>query len=134
MLLYLSEVWKKAINRQTVGVVLIDCSKAFDLIDHQSLKQKIKGIGTTGRRCDLIESYLEKRQQCTEVSGTASELKEVRYRVPKGSLLGPRLFFLFTNEISESMSAGEVHLYADDITAFVIWAKTDETIYKLSIS
>ena len=55
MLLYLSEVWKKAINNgQIVGVVFIDCSKAFDSIDHQILKQKIKGIGITGQLHDLI--------------------------------------------------------------------------------
>ena len=36
-------------------------------------------------------------------------------------------------DISESISAGEVHLYADDITAFVIGAKTDETIYKMQV-
>ena len=37
------------------------------------------------------------------------------------------------NDISESISAGEVHLYADDITAFVIGATTDETIYKMQV-
>ena len=134
MLLYLSEVWKKVINNgQTVGVVFINCSKAFDSIDHLILKQKIKGIGLTGQLYNLIESYLEERQQYTEVNGIASELKEVRYRVPQGSLLGPRLFPLFVNDISESISAGEVHLYADDITAYVIGATTDETIYKIQV-
>ena len=52
-------------------------SKAFDSIDHQILKQKIKGTGITGQLYDLIESYLKVRQQCTIVNGTASKLKEV---------------------------------------------------------
>ena len=134
MYLYLSEVWKKAINNeQTVGVILIDCSKAFDSIDHQILEQKIKGIGITGQLYDLIESYLEDRQQCTEVNGTSSELKETRHGVPQSSLLGLRLFSLFMNDILESISAGEVHLYADDITAFVTGATTDKTPYKMQV-
>lgn len=58
--------------------MFIDRSKAFDLIDQQILKQKIKGIGITGKLYDLIESYLEERQQYTAVNGTASELKKVR--------------------------------------------------------
>eukprot|EP00112_Aurelia_sp_Birch-Aquarium-sp1_P007570 Seg1826.2 transcript_id=Seg1826.2/GoldUCD/mRNA.D3Y31 product="hypothetical protein" protein_id=Seg1826.2/GoldUCD/D3Y31 len=37
------------------------------------------------------------------------------------------------NDIWESISAGEVHLYADDITAFVVEATTDETIYKMQV-
>lgn len=50
MLLYVSEVWKKAINNgQTVGVVFIDCSKALDSIEHLILKEKIKGIGIIGQ-------------------------------------------------------------------------------------
>ena len=76
---------------------------------------------------------MEERQQYTEVNGTSSELKEVRYGVPQDSLLGPRLFSIFMNDISESISAGEVHLYADDITAFVIGVTTDETIYKMQV-
>ena len=77
MSLYLSEVWKKAINNgQTVGVKFIDCSKAFDSIVYHILEQKIEGIGITGQLYNLIESYLEERQQYTEVNRTASELKE----------------------------------------------------------
>ena len=125
--------WKKAINNgQTVGVIFIDCSKAFNSIDHHILEQKIKGIGITGQLYNLIESYLKGRQQYTEVNGTASELKETRHGVPQGSLLGPRLFSLFMNEILESISAGEVHLYADDI-AFVTGATTDQIIYKMQV-
>ena len=69
----------------------------------------------------MIEIYLEERQQYTGVNGIASELKEV----------SATLFSLFMNDISESISAGEVHLYADDITAYVIGETTDETIRKI---
>ena len=49
MLLCQYEVGKKAINNgQTVGVVSIDCSIAFDSIDHLIVKQKINGIGIAG--------------------------------------------------------------------------------------
>ena len=37
------------------------------------------------------------------------------------------------NDISESISAGEVHLYADDIRAFAIEATADETICKMQV-
>ena len=114
-----------------VGVLFIDCSKAFESIDHQILKQKLKAIGITGQLYHLLESYLEDRQQFTEVNGVASELRKVKYGVPQGSLLGPRMFSIYMNDISELDSDGEIHLYADDITAFVIGKTTDDAVNKM---
>ena len=63
LLLYLSGVWKNAINNgRVVGVLFIDCSKALDSIDHQILKQKLKAIGITEQLYHLLESYLEEKE------------------------------------------------------------------------
>ena len=51
----------------------------------------------------------------------------------QGSLLGPRLFSIYVNDFSESISKGELHLYADDTTAFVIGNSTDEVVVKLNL-
>ena len=64
---------------KTVGVLFIDFCKAFDSIDHQTLKQKLKAIAITGQLYHLLENYLENRQQFTEVNGVASELRKVQY-------------------------------------------------------
>ena len=61
----------------------------------------------------------------------ASELRKVKYEVPQGALLGPRMFSIYMNDISESNSEGEIHLYADDITAFVIGKTTDDAMSKM---
>ena len=125
LLLYLSEVWKNAINNgRVVGVLFIDCSKAFDSIDHQILKQKLKAIGITGQLYHLLESYLEDRQQFTEVNGVASELRKVKYGVPQGSLLGPRMFSIYMNDISEIDSTDDavnnMQYLANEITQWCV--------------
>ena len=51
--------------------------------------------------------------------------------MPQGSFLWPRLFSIFMNEISVS---GYVHLYADDIKAFVIGTGRDEAIKRMQIA
>ena len=63
-------------------------------------------------------SYLTNRHQFVEINGIKSNLREVKYGVPQGSLVGLRLFSIYVNDFSESVSQGELQMYADDTTAF----------------
>ena len=101
--LFVKNVWKNVTNNgKVVGVMLIDYSKAFDSIDHQKLKQKLKAIGISGELYHLLENYLEDRPQFTEINGVASDLRKVKYGVLQGSLLGPKMFSIYMNDTSES--------------------------------
>ena len=133
VLLYLTETWKRHMSEgEVVGVLFIDFRKAFDCIDHVILKQKLIAAGVTGQLYLLIKSYLENRQQYVELNGVTSELKTVAYGVPQGSLLGPRLFSVYMNDLPDITSTGEIHLYADDVTAFVNGKSVDECVCKLN--
>ena len=55
------------------------------------------------------------------------------YGVPRGSLLGPKLFLIFVNDLPDCISNGEIHLYADDATAFAIGKNEDEVVTLLNI-
>lgn len=47
--------------------------------------------------------------------------------------MGPRLFSIYLNDFSKSISQGELHFYADDTTAFVIADSTDDVMRKLNL-
>lgn len=47
--------------------------------------------------------------------------------------MGPRLFSIYINDFSESVSQGELHMYADNTTAFVIGDSTDDVVRKLNL-
>ena len=47
--------------------------------------------------------------------------------------MGPRLFSIYLNDFSKSISQGELHFYADDTTAFVISDSTDDVMRKLNL-
>ena len=57
----------------------------------------------------------------------------IEYGVPQGSLLGLRLFLLYVNDMTGCVTVGELHLFADDTTAFVIGKNIEEVVDLLNI-
>ena len=48
------------------------------------------------------------------INGFKSSLKNIKYRVPQGSVLGPLLFLIFINDLKASVKNSTVHHFADD--------------------
>jgi exonuclease III len=111
----LIEDWKAALDkRETVGVVLLDMSKAFDSIDHALLLKKLPAYGVDELAVRLIGSYLSDRKQQVKIRGTTSDWKDVLKGVPQGSVIGPLLFNIFTNDIFYCIKSCDLYNFADD--------------------
>ena len=77
-----------------VGVMMIDLSAAFDMVDHQLLLQKLELFGLDNGALRWVESYLSNRYQSVCVDGCLSPPLPVECGVPQGSILGPLLYIL----------------------------------------
>jgi retron-type reverse transcriptase len=97
-------------------LALLDFSKAFDTVNFKKLCHKLKTIFFfSDSAIEIIKSYLTDRTQCVFANGTFSSFLSVTQGVPQGSILGPFLFSLFRNDISNSILFSNYHIYADDV-------------------
>ena len=93
--------------RQVVSLASVDLSSAFDCVNHEILLRK---LGWYGIDPTWFRSYLSNRRQ--RVRGGTS-VQHVRAGVPQGSLAGPILFLLYTNDIPSHLDCNII-IYADD--------------------
>ena len=100
--------------------IFIDLSKAFDTIDHEILLSKLQNYGIRGEAHSLLKSYLLDRKQYVSVLGEKSENLPVLYGVPQGSCLGPLLFLIYINDLTNACKDSHFVLFADDTNIFVI--------------
>ena len=119
-LVKLVDEWISAIDKhEIVGTIFLDLSKAFDLVDHGILLDKLRLFNIDSSTCSWFSSYLSCRSQKTYVSGISSDIKPVLSGVPQGSVLGPLLFLMFINDLPVACKNSIVDMFADDTTLSV---------------
>ena len=86
-------------NDRVSGMVLVDYRKAFDMIDHILLLQKLEVYGLSRDSLQWFTSYLKERRQLVKLGDKQSSVAIVRHGIPQGSILGPLLFIVFINDL-----------------------------------
>ena len=103
---------------KAIAAVFIDFSKAFDSIEHSLMLTKLQSIGVNNKALDWFKDYLTNRRQRVVVDGHVSSWSLVQQGVPQGSLLGPLLFSIYTNDMPSCVSTSSINMYADDTALY----------------
>lgn len=97
-----------------VAAIFLDFSKAFDLIPHDLLLQKLKILNFSSNTIALLACYLSNRSQMVFCNGSYSSELAVEYGVPQGSILGPLLYLLYVNDFDTFVDLCKIIMFADD--------------------
>ena len=135
LLEFMDFITEKVDNGESVDIVYLDYSKAFDKISHKKLITKLKAHGISGKVADWIQEWLRGRTQYVVINGSKSGVIYVISGVPQGSVLGPILFLIYINDIDDVAKKLEIlKKFADDTKgAKVIKDQTDHNDMQLSL-
>ena len=86
----------------SANLLMLDLSAAFDTIEHDILLSRLCNIyGITGDAFDWFRSYLTGRIQCVVIENAVSGEQEIGFGVPQGSVLGPKIYCMYTKPVSD---------------------------------
>ena len=113
--------WFKLLEEgKDICAIFLDYRKAFDSVPHRTLIDKLEGIGLNSYIIAWLSDYLTSRKQRVVIDGSISSSTEVLSGVPQGSILGPLLFLIYINGITdvELAPGSRLVLYADDVLIY----------------
>ncbi|GAU90642.1 hypothetical protein RvY_03031 [Ramazzottius varieornatus] len=117
-LIHMAHQYTQALlRREEVDAVLLDCSKAFDMIPHSTITASLSNHGVEGELKVLFSDYLRGRSQRVVVDGHFLSERGVPSGTSQGSNLCPILFIIAVNNLAKKLRCF-VMQYADDI---ILW-------------
>ena len=122
LLIAYNDVTKLVDSGRSVTMAFLDFSKAFDVVCHSLLLQKLRCLGVGDGLLRLLESFLVGRFMAVAVDGCVSSMREVTSGVPQGSVVGPVLFLVYVNHVMKDVGCKWV-AFADD---FKLWCVRDD--------
>ena len=121
-------------KKEITAVVLLDLSKAFNSINHETLLNKLRDISLSCSSHSWFRSYLSDRYQMVRINSTLSDPLPIVSGVPQGSILGPLLFSLYVDVLPLIPTSCEPERYVDYSKLYISFPINDasDTMMKIN--
>ena len=126
-----NDIYESFEKNAETRAVFLDISKAFDKVWHEGLIHKLKANGFRDNILDTLSDFLSNREQRVVLNGVESSWEPIESGVPQGSVLGPLLFLIYINDLTDNISSN-MRLFADDSSLFVRVRDVNESYHKLT--
>jgi len=102
-------------NRQYLAAIFLDFSKAFDMVWHGGLLEKLAKKEVKGKMANFIQSFLKNRSLSVRVGQDISESIAMQNGTPQGSIISPTLFNIMIDDLFKEVSLKiSTSKFADD--------------------
>ena len=97
-------------NKHLTALLLLNLSKVFQSIEHNTLLQKFRLIGVSKTTLGWFKSYLSDHRQFFRFAHQRSESRTITHGVPHGAIL----FSVHINSLSGIPNSSSLESYVDD--------------------
>ncbi|KAF0032178.1 hypothetical protein F2P81_014468 [Scophthalmus maximus] len=111
-------------------ILFVDFSSAFNTILPALVQDKLSQLHVPDSTCRWITDFLSDRKQRVKLEKHVSESQTISTGSPKGCVLSPLLFSLYTNGCTSSHQSVKLLKFADDTTLIGLISGGDESAYR----
>ena len=130
-LISLTEKIRKNLDEGNIDCgIFVDLQKAFDTVEHDIVLSKLEYYGVCGPANEWFKSYHSNRRQYVPINGYDSNLADVKFGVPHGSIIGSSLLLIYyINDLNQALRLCKLHHFADD-TNLIYFSKSVNRLNK----
>ena len=105
LLKFKDDIKKSMKSGEVTLATLVGFSKAFDTITHDKVITKLHKLGFSPESLRLISSYLSHGSHFVLIDANASKTRMLYFGIPQGSILGPIIFNLYSNDLQDTLNS-----------------------------